>query len=81
MNQIAIILSDPFWHSLQVGLWKKFFDEFLNLEGMELGRLPSMQDWRKQFLDLFREEKMSESYNRAKHILLKTNVSNRRRTM
>jgi len=65
----------------KVGLWKKFFDEFLNLEGMELGRLPSMQEWRKQFLDLFREEKMSESYNRAKHILLKTNVSNRRRTL
>jgi len=61
--------------------WKKFFDEFLNLQGADKKCLPSLIGWRQQFSDLFEREKMSAGLNKARDILERKCAARRRRTL
>jgi len=42
----------------QVPLWKEFFAEFLNMDGLEKDQLPNLVAWRERFCQTFFEKKM-----------------------
>jgi len=61
--------------------WKRFFDEFLNLQGADKKCLPSLLSWRKEFLDLFQSENMSPGLLKAREVLERKCSARRRRTL
>jgi len=61
--------------------WKKFFDEFLNLQGADKKCLPSLTGWRQEFLDLFQKEDMSAGLVKARGVLERKCLARRRRTL
>jgi len=44
----------------QVDLWKEFFNEFLNIKGLEKGHFPNIEEWRTKFQKVFFEKKMAK---------------------
>ena len=65
----------------KVDFWKSFFDEFLNINVMDRDCLPSLISWRRRFLDLYKRENMQVGLEKAKSLLRRKVVTNRRRTM
>eukprot|EP00092_Neocalanus_flemingeri_P040425 GFUD01044026.1.p1 GENE.GFUD01044026.1~~GFUD01044026.1.p1 ORF type:complete len:538 (+),score=136.95 GFUD01044026.1:76-1689(+) len=65
----------------KIDFWKRFFDEFLNLQGAEKKCLPSLLGWRKEFLELFQRENMSVGLAKARDVLERKCVARRRRTL
>jgi len=61
--------------------WKRFFDEFLNLQGADKTCLPSLISWRKEFLQLFQDENMSGGLEKARDVLERKCAAKRRRTL
>jgi len=61
--------------------WKEFFEEFLNLDGLDRKCLPSLLIWREKFLDLYEKQNMKTSLEKARNVLISKSKSNRRRTM
>ena len=50
----------------QVGLWKQFFHEFLNIPGLEPECLPSLSAWRRRFCQVFFDRNMSNHLDTLK---------------
>ena len=65
----------------KVDFWKSFFDEFLNINVMDRDCLPSLISWRRRFLDLYKRENMQVGLEKARSLLRRKVVTNRRRTM
>ena len=61
--------------------WKRFFDEFLNLQGADKKCLPSLIGWRREFLELFQRENMSPGLVKAREVLERKCAGRRRRTL
>ena len=61
--------------------WREFFDEFLNLDGLDRRCLPSLMIWREKFLDLYQKDNMRTGLEKARNVLMRKSKSNRRRTM
>ena len=61
--------------------WREFFDEFLNLDGLDRRWLPSLMIWREKFLDLYQKDNMRTGLEKARNVLMRKSKSNRRRTM
>jgi len=62
-------------------IWKRFFDEFLNLSGIDKSCLPSLIGWRQEFLNLFERENMTRSLTKARDLLQRKCNLQRRRTL
>jgi len=65
----------------KVDFWKRFFDEFLNIKGADKECLPSLLSWRREFVDIFHRENMASGLNKAREVLERKCLVNRRRTM
>ena len=63
------------------GDWKGFFDEFLNIDGVDRDCMPSLMVWRQKMLDTFESENMSPDLSRVRELLIRKSTSNRRRTL
>jgi len=74
-------LKSPLKRWWKVDFWKSFFDEFLNINVMDRDCLPSLTSWRGRFLDLFERENMAVGLEKAKSLLARKVVRNRRRTL
>ena len=46
------------------GDWKDFFEEFLNIDGVDRDCMPSLMGWRQKLLDTFESENMSPELTR-----------------
>jgi len=61
--------------------WKTFFETFLNIDGVDLGCMPSLMEWRQNLLGLFEAENMSPLVDSARLLLARKSSGNRRRTL
>ena len=62
------------------GDWKVFFEEFLNIDGVDRDCMPSLMGWRQKLLDTFESENMSPDLTRVRELLIRKSTSSRRRT-
>merc|ERR1711874_315291 len=56
----------------QVGLWKQFFDVFLNIPGLEQECYPSLAAWRGTFCQPFFDKKMANHLDTLKSEVAKS---------
>lgn len=61
--------------------WKGFFQEFLNIDGVDRSCLPSLMGWRQKLLDTFETEGMRPILDRAVKMLNRKTKCNRRMTL
>jgi len=55
----------------QMDLWKQFFNEFLNIKGLEKEHLPKLSEWRVKFQQVFFEKNMAKPLQRLKEDVTK----------
>jgi len=75
------VVKGAFKRWWQADLWKQFFDDLLNLKGAARECLPSLVDWRKRLLTVFRDNNMEESMDKLEEVLARKINIKRRRTM
>ena len=61
--------------------WKGFFEDFLNIDGVDRDCLPSLTDWRQKLLVTFETENMRPRLDRARQVLSRKTSGDRRRTL
>jgi len=59
----------------QADLWKQFFNEFLNIKGLEKEHFPSIPEWRAKFQQVFFEKNMAKLLEKAREDVIKGMMS------